>query len=870
MDNNNFNNVPLQTPPPVTQNSVRGKSFWTSAVLLVIAVLGVAAFFVFKSPNQNNDATNSDSNSPIAYQQALVNIPFVRQEININPAISQKFSTSEIKNISDVEKAYGFKFTPDELAKLEQNKFVTKNLLDTNITGTGLSVGDNMRELVALYSKVSGDSDYKNRTQANSVFISSDSMMNLFSILSADLLKETENKYLSEQTLAITKTMYDQASTNLQNAKSADEKNQWTKVRDYFAVPYALLSTSMKPTSADDYWNSDYRKNGQSVDVMQADFEAKDKDADSYEKAAAFVKNLKLGATDESMVLADLKQAYDAAETRGTPKIFATEFAALPPNIQVTIPFTLFKPRGTYTSSSLRRQYFRAVQWYQQIPFLMGSKDLTNYAVNIGELVHANENIENQYKNFSSLIAFIVGESDDLDVSDYAAAANDLGNKAYDQEALGDYLDKRKPQSKIKSLPVNINPSAGVTVEDEIRAMRGMRFMSQKFIPDSYWTGKLTQGDEAPAVNGQSLPDKASALEVMSILGSPYATSRLSDLPFYADHKQAIDTRLAELTSEANGWSDDYWRSNLYTSTLWSISGMFNWLTTNHSTLPQFMQSPLWNAKTLLTSSGFWTELRHTSLLYAKQSFAEKGGGGSDSCDLRKVPEVAKGYVEPQAEAYDRLYYTAQRLAAEYKARGFELKNQPQLENYIKLLNTVREYTKLELENNTFNEATISKVRHSDDDNTDCTEYFISPDSAIDRGGDAYNNPKSRWEELRVNLIQQMRSALPVPVERPIIQIKDKRTAVVADIHTDKDGGVLEEGTGVPRVIFVAVKDANGSRLTVGFTYSQYETISGERLTDEQWQDNFYTDSGDYSITYKPKSTWPNINVWFQELLGNK
>ncbi len=94
--------------------------------------------------------------------------------------------------------------------------------------------------------------------------------------------------------------------------------------------------------------------------------------------------------------------------------------------------------------------------------------------------------------------------------------------------------------------------------------------------------------------------------------------------------------------------------------------------------------------------------------------------------------------------------------------------------------------------------------------------------------------------------------------------------AVVADIHTDKDGGVLEEGTGVPRVIFVAVKDANGPRLTVGFTYSQYETIGSERLTDETWQNNFYTDSGDYSITYKPKSAWPNINPWFQELLGTK
>lgn len=859
MDNNNFNNVPPQVQSPIEQNSPK-KSLWISVAVLILVVLAITVFFVFKKAGPN---------SPVAYQEALVNVPFIRQEININPAISQKFSASEIQNISDIESAYGFKFTPDELAKLEQNKFVIKNLLDTNITGTGLSVGDNMRELVALYTKISGDSDYKNRTQANAVFISADSMMNLFSILSADLLKETENKYLYDQTLVISKTMYDQTSINLQNAKSADEKNRWTKIRDYFAVPYALLSTSMKPISADDYWNSSYRENGQSVDVMQADFEAKDKDADSYDKAAAFVRTLNLGAT-EAVVLADLKQVYDATETRGTPNIFAAEFAALPANIQVKVPFTLFKPRGTYTSSSLRRQYFRTVQWYQQIPFLMGSKDMTNYAVGIGQLVHANQDIENQYKNFSSLIAFIVGESDDLDVSDYAAAVNDLGKKAYDQKALGDYLDKRKPSAMIKSLPVDINPSAGVTIEDEMRAMRGMRFMSQKFIPDSYWTSKLTQGDEAPAVNGQRLPDKASVLEVMSILGSPYATSRLSDLPFYTDNKQAIDTRLAELKTEANGWGDEYWRSNLYTSSLWSIAGMFEWLTTNHSVLPQFMQSPLWGAKTLLTGSGFWTELRHTSLLYAKQSFAEKGGGGSDSCDLRKVPEPAKGYVEPQAEMYDRLYYTAQRLAAEYKARGFELENQQQLENYIVLLNTVREYTKLELENNSFTETTISETRHSDDDNVECTEYFISPDSAIKRSDNEYENPESRWEELRVSLIEQMRSALPVPIEGPIIQAKDKRMAVVADVHTDKDGGVLEEGTGAPRVIFVAVKDANGPRLTVGFTYSQYETISGERLTDEQWQDNFYNDSGDYSITYKPKGTWPSINTWFQELLGNK
>ena len=94
--------------------------------------------------------------------------------------------------------------------------------------------------------------------------------------------------------------------------------------------------------------------------------------------------------------------------------------------------------------------------------------------------------------------------------------------------------------------------------------------------------------------------------------------------------------------------------------------------------------------------------------------------------------------------------------------------------------------------------------------------------------------------------------------------------AVVADIHTS-ESGVLEEGVGAPRVIFVAVKDANGPRLTIGFTYSQYELLSPTRLTDEEWQSNFYTDDGgDYQITYKPKSMWPTIPTWYQELLGTK
>ena len=863
--------APVEGNSQVEQHSPAKKLIWIALVIFVLLAVGAGAYVLkgqFLIDTMESPVFDS---SGLPSFNGTASVPFEQQSINIAPAISQNFSMSEIQNLDEMQKAYGITFTQDDLAQLEQNKFVVKNLLDTNLTP--VPVGENNREFVSLYSKVAGPSAYKERTQANAVFVSSDVLMNLFSILSVDLLKETENKYLYPQVLSTTQKLYNDASQKLQNARTDEERREWTKVRNYFAIPYVLLSTMIQPITAKDYWNSD---KSMSVGEMQAQYQQKDQTADSYENTVAFVKNLHLDSDSESKVLADIKVIYDAPD-KGLPKILEEEYRDIPGDIQFEIPYSLFKVRGSYTSSSLRRQYFRAVQWYQQVPFFTSSSELTKYAVNIGELMNNNPDLLKQYDSMSSLLGALIGDGDDLDVSDYAQAVDDLGAGARDSQKLNAFLDSRKPQSRIKSMPATYSTIGEVDLEDVVKAIRGMRFFSQKFIPDSYWTGQLTQGDEKPIVNGMKLPRSASSLEVMTILGSAYAQSQLPKLSFYPAYKEAIDTRLAELKSEATGWGGSYWQSNQVTSILWTISGLFDWFQKNHLTVPQFMQSPLWEAKTLMTGSAFWTELRHTNILYAKQSFAEKGGGGNDECDTRQIPPPAQSYVEPQPEAYDRLYYVARLLNEEYKARGLELKNLNNLQEYVELVNIVREYTKLELENTTFSEPTITKNTPVYND-PNCVQNYISPKVSVKRSDDRLEyNADGKWvaalsrpEELRVGIAARMRSILPAPVEGPILPIKDKRAAVVADVHTS-DEGIVEEGTSVPRVIFVAVKDANGARLTVGFTYSHYEFLSGTRLTDEEWQDKFYTnEGGDYQITYKLKNLWPTPPTWYQELLGTK
>ena len=48
------------------------------------------------------------------------------------------------------------------------------------------------------------------------------------------------------------------------------------------------------------------------------------------------------------------------------------------------------------------------------------------------------------------------------------------------------------------------------------------------------------------------------------------------------------------------------------------------------SRYPAFMHNNAWTHKDLQTALGSWTELKHDTILYAKQVMAEMGGGGPE------------------------------------------------------------------------------------------------------------------------------------------------------------------------------------------------------------------------------------------------
>ena len=100
-----------------------------------------------------------------------------------------------------------------------------------------------------------------------------------------------------------------------------------------------------------------------------------------------------------------------------------------------------------------------------------------------------------------------------------------------------------------------------------------------------------------------------------------------------------------KVRGEIGSLADSQWTENLYWSWLYSFRPLLEPKAAN-SGYPSFMTNQAWTRKDLNTVNGSYTELKHDTILYAKQVMAEMGGG---------PPDIVKGYAEPEPEFYARI-----------------------------------------------------------------------------------------------------------------------------------------------------------------------------------------------------------------------
>lgn len=460
--------------------------------------------------------------------------------------------------------------------------------------------------------------------------------------------------------------------------------------------------------------------------------------------------------------------------------------------------YSQYIPRGHYTRSEELKKYFKAMMWYGRLTYRLRDEFETRRALLMTQTLRTAVAADGTpavtlWQNIYEPTTFIVGKADDLSFFEYGALMDSVFGANADPKSFADDSKFAAFMEAAKTLPPPQINSMWVWIwEDTEQATKGFRFMGQRFTLDSYVFGQVIWRKVGTDSKPRGLPK---GLDFMAAMGSEEAYNILKDTGEnqYANY----DTQMTKVRKEIGGLQTDSWTQNLYWSWLYTLQPL---LTPKDARYPAFMQTQAWTRKDLHTALGSWTELKHDTILYAKQVMAEMGGGGDQ--------EVPHSYVEPNPEAYARLLALATMTKDGLEQRGLlsDL-TRGNLENLISELGFLQRIS----------EAEMSGAQISDED---YWHMFY-------------------WGGVLEQFTLAAADTDAQAGARPILE--DQKAALVADVATGLDANgslvALEEAIGQPTVMYV-VLPGEPTRLATGAVFSYYEfpvAVDG-RMTDEQWQ----------------------------------
>ena len=505
--------------------------------------------------------------------------------------------------------------------------------------------------------------------------------------------------------------------------------------------------------------------------------------------------------------------------------------------------YSQYVPRGHYTRSGQLKRYFKTLMWYGRMAFLL--KGAENWGPSTEALISVEDaKIQTMqavllaksidtvrvgqrsgreiWERMYAVTAFYVGLADDLTPYEYLGALDKVFGGSFEPTNLEDednYFALKLELALLRSPEIYggtgeiiISPdSPPETLNEVLEKTKGMRFMGQRFIPDSYmfqnlvfpkvgtYTGHLPP---EPFTYFQGFRDYPRGLDIMAILGSSQALIILIEQgdTDYINYWQ----QFGELKAEFESFDLSDWNRNLYWGWLYALKALINEFSEGY---PNFVRTEAWEKKALNAALASWTELRHDTILYAKQSYTPGRGGG---------PPKVTGYVEPVPEFYGRLLALTQMTRkglSDYNALSAEAMER--LVNLEDILGRLITIANNELTNQTLSEDDYAYIR---------------------------------------NFAKTLENAVLGVGEKGI------KTTLVADVHTHYyiEQLVVEEGVGYVDLIIVACPTHNGSIfLAAGpvFSYYEFKHPMDDRLTDEAWRE----------LLASPAK--PDRPRWFQSLL---
>ena len=707
----------------------------------------------------------------------------------------------------DLKKVNNFSSVSDIYLREEKQKDILKN------NGFVVVDGGKIDNITAAY---------KNTLDKNiPIYVTSDTPLHLFHILFDETLKEIEEEIFYPDILNLTKIFLEKSKENYSifdgETKEAAKRNV-----AYFSVAMKLFNPDFSPPRYIRKW---------------VEWETNEIEKHS-------------GLPD-----------YETAREKALFKI--------------PEDYSQYKPRGHYTRSENLKKYFRGMMWYGRMTFLMKghekfgpvsppAKALTDretakiqtlqaslISINSGELrLDDGRNICEVWKRIYTVSAFYSGFSDDLTIYDYRESLNKIfGNEFTTKELEKEEnfskflleLSKLTPPAIFSGTggagldPGNIEGHKLISVkhlDSILTTTMGLRFMGQRYIPDSYILGQLVS--PAAGTIPKKIPERFTVvyipderiqpdlhysirgfprgLDVFSVLGSKRAEKHLKD--YTDDEYPKYYDQLKNLREEFSSLTDKDWNRNLYWSWLYALKTLTGERGEGYQT---YQQTDAWLDRQLNSALASWAALRHNTILYAKQSYTPVHVGITSYTPSPPSPPPPKGLLEPIPEFYRNILTTSKMAYAGLKDLNVLTPSSEQkLKSLISLLEEL---------------------------------YNICKKQAANKPLNAEDN------KFLGNFAEKLKNTIGD------VEEKGLKTTIIADVHTDiNTKKCLEEASGYLDYLIAAYKRPEGDIvLAVGpiLSYYEFKHPMSDRLTDEKWREILDTEKV------------PERPAWIKSFCGN-
>lgn len=476
--------------------------------------------------------------------------------------------------------------------------------------------------------------------------------------------------------------------------------------------------------------------------------------------------------------------------------------------------FSQFKPRGHYEGVPVLERYFRAMMWLGRADLRFAERDVQGNQwlyrprqVMAALLLHQAMQKSGAMVGWQSaddLVGLMVGPVDYIDfhgVDKLAKAqawqtASDVAamTQAQVQAMLAALVGGQYGSQKIASHWLETDPNS----DTPTALPPSFAFLGQRFVIDSYVFSNVVydrlvhDGVKVPRV----LPNP---LDALFVLGNdqvlPLLAPDFAKFPYWG--------ALHNLRWLVDSYDEAFWQSNVYN--LWLDSLRQLNAPTTAAKFPFAMRTPAWRDKTAQTQLASWAQLRHDTLLYAKQSYT-----------LGVTCAHPAGYVEPYPAFFQKLEVLAdvagQALAnAPLKNTGVKTQIAQFFSNWKVQMGKLRKIAEMEL---------------AGQDPTEEDQKFLKSVVMLDNvcGGPLFGGWYTSLYFNSDNLA--------------------KWKPTIADVHTNPNQGplpgpdVLHVATGNVALMVLTVDTCQGAEAFVGpvFRYHEVDVKKIERLSDKQWE----------------------------------